>query len=128
MKINLNIIKILVIFSLVISGLNAKYTWILDICNLAGCPGCTATLRPKVKSASKSIDKKHKKLEKNIAKKYKKDILNANIKKIHKIQVGITKSVARINAMEQKANMDSKKLIFLLRKNKDLYSLPPGSK
>jgi hypothetical protein len=29
--------------------------------------------------------------------------------------------------MEHEANVDSKKLIFLLRKNKELYTLPVGA-
>ena len=125
MKINLNIIKTLLLFPLV-SGLRADYTWITDPCMLANCKGCS-DIKDDIIDAADSIDERHEELEEGIAEKYKKDILKANLKKIDTIQVGITKSVARIRAMEHEANVDSKKLIFLLRKNKELYTLPVGA-
>jgi len=124
MKINLNIIKVFSFFLIVTS---APAVWLIDKCQIVECAGCR-DIKDDIEKVAENIDDKHKDLEENIAEKYKKYILKANIKKINKIQVGITKSVARINAMEYEANIDSEKLIFLLRKNKDLYSLPPGSK
>lgn len=129
MKINLNIIKVLFVSFLVTSGLRADYTWITDPCILVGCDGCDEIKDDIIEAADTIDEDSHRdELEKPISEKYNDEILDDNIKKIHKIQVGITKSVARINAMEHEANMDSKKLIFLLRKNKDLYTLPLGSK
>lgn len=125
MKINLNIIKIL-IFSLFfgITTIQA-YTWITDQCQPFGCDGCK-DIKTDIENAAEAIDERHELLEETISKKYRKVILKANIEKIDKIQTGITKSVARIRAMEHQANIDSKNLIFLLRKNKDLYTLPMG--
>ena len=124
MKINLNIIKVFSFFLIVTS---APAVWLIDKCQIVYCAGCR-DIKSDIEDAAEAIDDRHELLEENIAEKYQNDIIDANIKKIHKIQVGITKSVARINAMEHEANIDSEKLIFLLRKNKDLYSLPPGSK
>ena len=124
MKINLNIIKVFLFFLVVTS---APAVWLPDRCQAVDCAGCKE-IKDDIEDAAENIYDKYIDLEDNIAEKYEKYILNANIKKIDKIQVGITKSVARINAMEHEANMDSKKLIFLLRKNKDLYTLPLGSR
>jgi len=121
MKINSNIIKIL--FLVFFMGDRLQAWSALDDCQEVGCLGCTF-LKPLIKRAAKVIDKRHAKLEERIAKQYEDEIINANIKKIHTIQNGITKSVARIKALEHEANMDSKHLIFLLRKNKELYTIP----
>jgi len=123
MKINLNIIKIVLFLSFFKSVLYAgAYT---DKCVRAGCGGCKLLL-PLVKITAKKIDKKHLMLEKNIKSFYKDKILKPNLKEINKIQEGITKSIARINTMEHEANIDSKKLIWLLKKNKEFYTLPIG--
>ena len=128
MKINLNIIKIWIVTFLVISGLpKIAYSFSWQGTCLYPCTGCL-TIALRINNVANNIDNEHDDLEDAIAEKYKKDILKANIKLIDEIQVGITKSVARINAMEHEANIDSKKLIFLLRKNKDLYTLPQGSR
>ena len=126
MKINLNIIKVFLTCFLLGNGVSVTHLWGVDLCIAGGCLGCKPIL-PNIKKTAKNINDEHKELERDISKKYRDEILDDNIKKIHKIQVGITKSVARINAMEHEANVDSKKLIFLLRKNKDLYTLPMGS-
>ena len=126
MKINLNIIKISAVFFLMLSGLHAEYTWLSDECEKGGCPGCIA-IQGIIIAAAINIDGNHDSLERKIAKKYKKDILKSNLKKIDAIQEGITKSVARIRTMAHEADLDSEKLIFLLRKNKELYTLPIGA-
>ena len=127
MKINLNIIKVFLTCFLLGNGVSVTHLWGIDLCMAGGCLGCSPILTNIVTTAD-DIDDEHDDLEDDISEKYKDDILEDNIIKIDKIQVGITKSVARINAMEHEANVDSKKLIFLLRKNKDLYTLPMGSK
>ena len=123
MKINLNIIKILFLVFFMGNRLHALDTWITDICQKNGCKGCATLILP-IKTAAIAIDQRHARLETEIATKYEEEIINANIKKIHTIQNGITKSVARIKALEHEANIDSKHLIFLLRKNKELYTIP----
>ena len=126
MKINLNIIKISIIFFLMLSGLHADYTWERDVCETAGCKGCSG-IKDDIQKAAKAIDDRHEELEKKIAEIYQKDIIDANIKKIDTIQAGITKSVAHIRELEHAADIESKELIFILRKNKALYSLPVGA-
>jgi len=127
MKINLNIIKIFIVSLFLSTSTLHAYTWIADVCVGVGCKGCgtgDSGVKGKVEKAAEAIDTRHARLETEIAKKYEDEIINANIKKIHTIQNGITKSVARIKALEHEANMDSKHLIFLLRKNKELYTIP----
>ena len=124
MKINLNIIKILFMTVVLGSTLHA-YTWIIDMCQPFGCAGCR-DIKGDIEDAAETIDKRHKKLEKKIAEIYQKDIIDANIIKIDTIQTGITKSVAHIRELGHAADIESKELIFILRKNKALYSLPTG--
>ena len=120
MKINLNIIKILI---LAVGIVTNGYAWI-DYCPT--CTGCQ-NIKDDIKDAAKDIDDAHEEMEKAIKKKYQKDILDDNIAIIDTIQEGITKSVARITAMEHQANIDSKELIFVLKQNKKLYTLPAGN-
>jgi len=126
MKLNLNIIKFILLVTFLTENIFAVPTW-TDECIIGGCSGCKS-IETQIKMSANNIDKRHVTLEKKIAKKYKKDILEANIYKINKLQKGLTKSIARINAMEYQANIDSKKLIFLLKKNKELYTVPIGLK
>jgi len=102
---------------------NAKW---LDLCQTAGCQGCS-NIEDDIKNAAKAIDNNHTAMEKAIKKKYIKDILKPNLKVIDKIQEGITKSVARIAAMEHQANIDTRELNFILQQNKKLYTLPAGN-
>ena len=123
MKINSNIIKIFIVSLFVGNTTTQAYTWVTDMCQPFGCKGCR-DIKDDIENAAQEIDDRFEELEQKIAKAYKKQILKPNLKKIKIIQMGITKSVARIRAMEHEANMDSKHLIFLLRKNKELYTLP----
>jgi len=123
MKINSNIIKIFIVSLFVGNTTTQAYTWVTDMCQPFGCKGCS-DIKDDIENAAQEIDDRFEDLEQKIAKAYKKQILKPNLKKIKIIQMGITKSVARIRAMEHEANMDSKHLIFLLRKNKELYTLP----
>jgi len=130
MKTNSSTIKVFVVLSMFsIKILYGEYSWTQDVCMDVGCKGCgtkmeKGSVREKVETAADKIDERHGRLEQEIAKKYNDEILEANINVITKIQNGITKSVARIKAMEHQANIDSKHLIFLLRKNKELYTVP----
>ena len=125
MRIDLNIIKLCMIFSL--SGVYAEAVW-LDLCQAAGCQGCS-NIKSDIENAADKIDKQYyKELENNVSKAYQKKILDANLAVIDKIQEGITKNVAHIRAMEHQANIDTKELNFLLQKSKELYTLPMGSK
>ena len=128
MKINSNIIKIFIVSFFLGTTTTQAYTWVVDMCQPFGCKGCgygtNNDVRKKVEDAAEDIDDWFEDLEEHIADVYKKQILKPNLKKIKIIQMGITKSVARIRAMEHEANIDSKHLIFVLRKNKELYTLP----
>ena len=121
MKINSNIIKILFLVSFTGDKLHA--IWLLDSCQASGCEGCS-NIKQAIEDAADKIDEEHGDLEDDIKDEYIKKILKPNIHKIHIIQNGITRSVARIRAMEHEANIDSKHLIFSLRKKKELSTLP----
>ena len=121
MKINLNIIKILLlVFSF--SSVSNAGNWVGTCGSCGGCLG----IQTIIVTAATTIDNKHGQLERDIAKIYKEKIIDANIIKINKIQEGITKSVAHIRELGHAADIESKELIFILRKNKALYSLPTG--
>jgi len=125
MKINLNIIKI-ILTSLLLSTsiVYASYTWMADVCQVAGCEGC-AEIKQTIIDAASEIDKRHKKLEKNVKKEYKKKVL-PKLKKITKIQHKMTHSVAHIAVLEQEANLDDKKLLFLLKQNQRFNTIGLG--
>jgi len=123
MKINLNIIKIIMIISMFITTMHA-YTWVGDICEAAGCPGCES-IKSKIINAADEIDKRHKKLERNVKKEYKKKVI-PKLQMITKIQHKITHSVAHISALEQEANLDDKKLLFMLKQNQRLNTIDLG--
>ena len=122
MKINLNIIKILFVVLLLGNPLNAVW---LELCKVFQCDGCS-DIEQDIKDAAEAIDERHEDLENNVSTKYKEVILNDNIEKIDLIEGNITQIIARINFMEKQANIDTSELIFLLRKNKELYTLPTG--
>ena len=124
MKTNLNIIKIFFLFFLVESALLAWNE--CDSCQDSGCLGCTF-IKPFIESAANTIDSRHLMLEQDISDVYQNDILDTNIDIINTIQEKITKNIAHIRAMEYQADIDNKELNFLLRKNKELFTLFLGT-
>jgi len=137
MRIDLNIIKIILISLLLVSNVSASW---YTLCQFFNCKGCE-DIEQDIKDAAQEIDDEEEEgLEKDVKKKYEEKIIiilnnppkkNQKIpleeKGITQIQQGITKSVARIAAMEYQANIDAKELIFLLKQNKDLYTMPQGT-
>jgi len=125
MKINLSIIRIISICILFGSSSFAE-VWMppTDACQLAGCLGCK-NIKKNIIQAANDIDDEHKKLEKEVKKKYEKDITGDEkvLDIIDQIQNDMAKVMVHIVALEEQANVDDKKLLFLLKKSQDLSTL-----
>jgi len=123
MRINLNIIKIIFLHTLMMSTIYS-YTWVDDICELAGCGGCTS-FKQSIQEAAKEIDKTHKELERDVKNKYNEDIITL-LKEIDALQNDMAHISVHMAAMEKEANMDDKKLLFLLKKGVKINTLMDG--
>jgi hypothetical protein len=122
MKISSNIIKIIVLVGIPNTLLFSDIRG-LDI----PCPGCNSFYNSKIVVAANEINKRHAKLEKKVAKKYNSDIIPL-LKTITKIQKEMAHVVVHIAELERQANVDDKKLLFLLRQDKELNTLGTGVK
>ena len=110
---NLNIIKIVFLFFLFTCQVVPKI-----------CPECKPVF-PTVNGANQIIDLRHKALEERIKQYYDANI-NLLLETIDTMQKEIAQNVVHITTLETEANIDEKKLLFLLQQNSQLNSILGG--